>query len=49
MYTSPIKALSNQKFSEFKEWFKGRGVKAEVSLLTGDVKVTPHAPSSQQE
>ena len=39
MYTSPIKALSNQKYAEFKEWFRGRGVNAEVSLLTGDVKI----------
>jgi superfamily II RNA helicase len=32
VYTSPIKALSNQKFAEFTEWFKGRGVQAEVSM-----------------
>ncbi|KAJ1448091.1 P-loop containing nucleoside triphosphate hydrolase protein [Pelagophyceae sp. CCMP2097] len=32
IYTSPIKALSNQKFSEFTEWFKGRGIDAHVTL-----------------
>ena len=30
IYTSPIKALSNQKFAEFKEWFRKKGVKGEV-------------------
>jgi len=39
VYTSPIKALSNQKFAEFKEWFRRKGVKGEVSLLTGDIKI----------
>ena len=39
IYTSPIKALSNQKFAEFKEWFRKKGVKGEVSLLTGDIKI----------
>ena len=34
VYTSPIKALSNQKYSEFKNWFAGRGIVAGVSLLT---------------
>jgi superfamily II RNA helicase len=29
VYTSPIKALSNQKFAEFKEWFRKKGVKGE--------------------
>ena len=27
------------RYAEFKEWFRGRGVAAEVSLLTGDVKI----------
>ena len=31
--TSPIKALSNQKYAEFSKWFPGR-----VSLLTGDIQ-----------
>ena len=39
VYTSPIKALSNQKYSEFKNWFAGRGIVAGVSLLTGDIKI----------
>jgi superfamily II DNA/RNA helicase len=33
IYTSPIKALSNQKFAEFEAWFPGR-----VSLITGDIQ-----------
>jgi len=48
VYTSPIKALSNQKFAEFTEWFRGRGVQAGVSLLTGDVKIRA-APGTQNE
>lgn len=35
IYTSPIKALSNQKYREFKDIFK------EVGLLTGDVSLDP--------
>eukprot|EP00002_Diphylleia_rotans_P024663 TRINITY_DN4877_c0_g1_i2.p1 TRINITY_DN4877_c0_g1~~TRINITY_DN4877_c0_g1_i2.p1 ORF type:complete len:1255 (+),score=283.88 TRINITY_DN4877_c0_g1_i2:46-3810(+) len=38
VYTSPIKALSNQKFREFKATF------GEVGLLTGDVTINPTAP-----
>ncbi|XP_038045840.1 helicase SKI2W-like [Patiria miniata] len=34
VYTSPIKALSNQKFRDFKETFGG-----DVGLLTGDVQI----------
>jgi len=37
--SSPIKALSNQKYAEFKQWFRGRGITAEVTLLTGDIKI----------
>lgn len=33
IYTSPIKALSNQKFREFKEKF------GDVGLITGDVQI----------
>ena len=36
-YTSPIKALSNQKFRDFKEIF------GNVGLITGDVSVRPEA------
>ncbi|MCC6670804.1 MAG: DEAD/DEAH box helicase [Planctomycetes bacterium] len=38
IYTSPIKALSNQKFRDF----KADGV--EVGLMTGDLTLDPHAP-----
>mmetsp|Transcript_15985 Transcript_15985/g.43269 ORF Transcript_15985/g.43269 Transcript_15985/m.43269 type:complete len:835 (-) Transcript_15985:152-2656(-) len=38
-YTSPIKALSNQKYAEFKQWFRAKGVEGEVTLLTGDIKI----------
>ncbi|GAP87983.1 putative dshct domain-containing protein [Rosellinia necatrix] len=37
IYTSPIKALSNQKFRDFRETF------AEVGILTGDVQINPEA------
>ncbi|KAI9020835.1 rRNA-processing arch domain-containing protein [Phycomyces nitens] len=37
IYTSPIKALSNQKFREFTEEF------GDVGLLTGDVTINPQA------
>ena len=36
IYTSPLKALSNQKYAEFKGWFASRGLDAGVTLLTGD-------------
>ena len=38
-YTSPIKALSNQKYAEFKSWFGRRRLGAGVTLLTGDIKI----------
>ncbi|KAJ8373170.1 hypothetical protein AAFF_G00270760 [Aldrovandia affinis] len=37
IYTSPIKALSNQKFRDFKATF------GDVGLLTGDVQLNPEA------
>ncbi|XP_057289644.1 SKI2 subunit of superkiller complex protein-like [Hydractinia symbiolongicarpus] len=37
IYTSPIKALSNQKFRDFKNTFP------EVGLLTGDVQIKPES------
>ena len=37
IYTSPIKALSNQKFRDFKNTF------ADVGLLTGDVQISPES------
>lgn len=38
VYTSPIKALSNQKYRELKEEF------GDVGLMTGDVTLNPNAP-----
>lgn len=40
IYTSPIKALSNQKFREFKHVFGAQN----VGILTGDVQINPEAP-----
>jgi len=40
IYTSPIKALSNQKFREFKFTFGAEN----VGILTGDVQINPEAP-----
>ncbi|KAM7541695.1 hypothetical protein Aperf_G00000012091 [Anoplocephala perfoliata] len=37
IYTTPIKALSNQKFWEFKNEFK------DVGLMTGDITIKPEA------
>ncbi|KAL5699123.1 RNA helicase [Ranunculus cassubicifolius] len=37
VYTCPIKALSNQKFREFREEF------SDVGLMTGDVTIAPNA------
>lgn len=37
IYTSPIKALSNQKFRDFKQTFES------VGLVTGDVQINPSA------
>ncbi len=37
IYTSPIKALSNQKFRDFKNNFES------VGLVTGDVQINPTA------
>ncbi|KAJ3228151.1 hypothetical protein HK099_006031 [Clydaea vesicula] len=37
IYTSPIKALSNQKFRDFKNTFEN------VGILTGDVQINPEA------
>ncbi|GAA97301.1 uncharacterized protein L969DRAFT_91853 [Mixia osmundae IAM 14324] len=39
IYTSPIKALSNQKFRDFKQVFGAEN----VGILTGDVQVNPEA------
>jgi len=39
VYTAPIKALSNQKYKEFKGWY-GSG---RVGIITGDVVIQPEA------
>lgn len=39
IYTSPIKALSNQKFRDFQRTFDP----AEVGILTGDVQINSEA------
>lgn len=38
IYTSPIKALSNQKYNDFNKMF------GEVGLLTGDLQINATAP-----
>jgi superfamily II RNA helicase len=38
IFTSPIKALSNQKFRDFKEKF------TDVGIITGDVTINKDAP-----
>lgn len=50
IYTSPIKALSNQKYRDFRDKFQGQAgagtdgyAAAEVGLITGDVSVNPEA------
>ena len=37
IYTSPIKALSNQKYRDFKDKFE------DVGLITGDISMNPEA------
>jgi superfamily II RNA helicase len=39
VYTAPIKALSNQKFRDFREGFHDK-----IGILTGDVSINSHAP-----
>src|SRR5207247_9840410 len=38
-YTTPLKALSNQKFGDFTRAYGAH----RVGILTGDLKVNPHA------
>lgn len=40
IYTAPIKALSNQKFRDFKRQYGEEF----IGILTGDVVINPHAP-----
>ncbi|KZT08600.1 antiviral helicase [Laetiporus sulphureus 93-53] len=39
IYTSPIKALSNQKYRDFKQTFSS----SSIGILTGDVQINPEA------
>ncbi len=39
-YTTPIKALSNQKYADFAEMYGAES----VGLVTGDSSINPHAP-----
>lgn len=41
-YTTPLKALSNQKFRDFQEQF-GAGDPKRIGLLTGDIIINPNA------
>lgn len=41
-YTTPLKALSNQKFRDFQELF-GKGKSKGVGLITGDILINPDA------
>ncbi len=40
VYTSPLKALSNQKYRDFREQFG----EEQVGLVTGDISINPGAP-----
>jgi len=40
IYTAPVKALSNQKYRDFKEKYGDEA----VGILTGDVSINAHAP-----
>jgi ATP-dependent RNA helicase HelY len=40
VYTSPLKALSNQKYRDFREMFG----EDKVGLVTGDISINPEAP-----
>jgi superfamily II RNA helicase len=40
IYTAPIKALSNQKYRDFRERFG----ESKIGILTGDVAINPDAP-----
>jgi superfamily II RNA helicase len=46
-YTTPLKALSNQKFRDFQEKFAKtltNGIYGEIGLITGDILINPDAP-----
>lgn len=43
-YTTPLKALSNQKFRDFQEKLASQLGEAAVGLITGDIVIQPDAP-----
>ncbi|XP_031567069.1 helicase SKI2W-like isoform X2 [Actinia tenebrosa] len=43
IYTSPIKALSNQKFRDFKKNLVPSHPELDIGLITGDVQIKPEA------
>ena len=43
-YTTPLKALSNQKFRDFQEKLANQLGEAAVGLITGDIVTNPDAP-----
>ncbi|GMH36292.1 hypothetical protein BSKO_04160 [Bryopsis sp. KO-2023] len=43
LYTSPLKALSNQKFRDFSAMFESMGGKDCVGLMTGEAVINPSA------
>ena len=49
--TTPIKALSNQKYAEFKVWFNKIGYTNRITLLTGDIqaRATPEGGDGHPE
>ena len=42
--TTPVKALSNQKYAEFQTWLTGIGFPNRITLLTGDIQERATAP-----
>ena len=44
IYTAPLKALSNQKYRDFRAHYGPE----EVGLLTGDIVENPRAPSPKR-
>jgi len=47
--TSPIKALSNQKYAEFSNWLKKITPHKRITLLTGDIQARATAPGGDGE
>lgn len=49
--TTPVKALSNQKYKECDQWLSSIGLEKRITLLTGDIqaRATPHGGDGQPE